>query len=125
MTLRRGSRLGPYEVLAPLGAGGLRPRPGLPHASAAREARLAGAGKPISNGRMNTMKTTIDRAGRLVLPKPIREAAGISPGSELTIRVADGRIEIEPAPLEVKLVKRGNLTVAVPRKSTRPLTERD
>ena len=68
------------------------------------------------------MKTTIDRAGRLVVPKKIREAAGIVPGSELTIRVADGRIEIEPAPLEVRLVKRGSLTVAVPWKRTAPLT---
>jgi AbrB family looped-hinge helix DNA binding protein len=68
------------------------------------------------------MKTTIDRAGRLVVPKKIREAAGILPGSELTIRVVDGRIEIEPAPLEVRLVKRGSLTVAVPRKRVTPLT---
>jgi len=69
------------------------------------------------------MKTTIDRAGRLVVPKKIREAAGISAGSELMIRVADGRIEIEPAPLEVRLVKRGRLTVAVPRKRVPALTE--
>jgi AbrB family looped-hinge helix DNA binding protein len=67
------------------------------------------------------MKTTIDGAGRLVVPKKIREAAGIRPGSELTIRVSDGRIEIEPAPLEVRLVKRGSLTVAVPRKRVTPL----
>jgi AbrB family looped-hinge helix DNA binding protein len=68
------------------------------------------------------MKTTIDRAGRLVVPKKIREAAGILPGSELTIRVVDGRIEIEPAPLEVRLVKQGSLTVALPRKPVTPLT---
>ena len=68
------------------------------------------------------MKTTIDRAGRLVVPKKIREAAGIVPGSELTIRAADGRIEIEAAPLEVRLVRRGSLTVAVPRKRITPLT---
>jgi len=58
-----------------------------------------------------------------VVPKSIRDAAGIGPGSELQIRVADGRIEIEPAPLEVRLVKRGSLTVAVPRRSVPPLTE--
>jgi AbrB family looped-hinge helix DNA binding protein len=69
------------------------------------------------------MKTTIDRAGRLVVPKRVRDAAGITPGAELEIRVADGRIEIEPAPLEVKLVKRGSLTVAVPRRAVPPLTE--
>jgi AbrB family looped-hinge helix DNA binding protein len=68
------------------------------------------------------MRTTIDGAGRLVVPKTIREAAGIRAGAELEIRVADGRIEIEPAPLEVKLVKRGSLTVAVPRKRVPPLT---
>jgi len=68
------------------------------------------------------MKTTIDRAGRLVVPKKIREAAGIVPGSELTIQVKDGRIEIEPAPLDVRLVKRGSLTVAVPRRRVSPLT---
>jgi AbrB family looped-hinge helix DNA binding protein len=67
------------------------------------------------------MKTTIDRAGRLVVPKPIREAAGIKAGAELEIRVADGRIEIEPAPLEVRLVRRGSVTVAVPRKAVPPL----
>ncbi len=69
------------------------------------------------------MKTTIDRAGRLVVPKAIRDAAGITAGAELQIRVTDGRIEIEPAPLEVKLVKRGSLTVAVPRRPVPPLTE--
>jgi len=34
----------------------------------------------------------------------------------------DRRIEIEPAPLEVRLVRRGSLTVAVPRKRMTPLT---
>lgn len=69
------------------------------------------------------MRITIDRAGRLVVPKRIREEAGIRPGAALTIRVADGRIEIEPAPLEVRLVKRGSLTVAVPRRRVPPMTE--
>jgi AbrB family looped-hinge helix DNA binding protein len=68
------------------------------------------------------MKTTIDRAGRLVVPKTIRDAAGIVPGAELEIRVVDGRIEIEPAPLEVRLAKKGSLTVAVPRKRVPALT---
>ena len=57
------------------------------------------------------------------MPKPIREAAGISAGAELEIRVTEGRIEIEPAPLEVKLVKRGALTVAVPRKRVPALSQ--
>ena len=68
------------------------------------------------------MKTTMDRAGRLVLPKAIRREARIEAGTELEVRVRDGRIEIEPAPLEVDIVKRGRLTVAVPRRPVRPLT---
>jgi AbrB family looped-hinge helix DNA binding protein len=68
------------------------------------------------------MTTTIDAAGRLVVPKKIREEAGIVPGSELTIRVRDGRIEIEPAPLDVRIVRKGSLTVAMPRASVPPLT---
>lgn len=60
------------------------------------------------------IRTTIDRAGRLVLPKPIREQAGISPGMELEISVRRGRVEITPAPREVQVVRRGGLRVAVP-----------
>lgn len=71
------------------------------------------------------MKTTMDGAGRLVLPKAIRREARIEPGAELEIRVRDGRIEIEPAPLEVRLVKRGRLTVAVPSKPVLPLREQE
>ncbi len=42
------------------------------------------------------MKTTIDAAGRLVIPKKIREEAGLKPGTALDVRVRDGVIEIEP-----------------------------
>ena len=69
------------------------------------------------------MKTTMDSAGRLVLPKDIRQQAGIRPGMSLEIHVKDGRIEIEPEPLKVKLERRGRLLVAVPRESVEPLTE--
>ena len=60
------------------------------------------------------MKTTIDAAGRVVVPKALRQAVGLRPGSEIEIRVSDGRIEMEPAPLEVRTEKRGGLVVAVP-----------
>jgi AbrB family looped-hinge helix DNA binding protein len=69
------------------------------------------------------MKTTMDRFGRLVVPKAVRKAAGIAPGAALEIRATDGRIEIEAAPLDVKLVKRGRLTVAVPVRPVPPLSQ--
>jgi len=71
------------------------------------------------------MKTTMDRAGRLVLPKAIRREARIDPGVDLEVRVRDGRIEIEPAPLEVDIVRRGRFMVAVPRRPVPPLTSEE
>jgi AbrB family looped-hinge helix DNA binding protein len=68
------------------------------------------------------MVSTIDSAGRLVIPREARQQAGLLPGMPLEIRVRDGRIEIEPAPLNVRIVKRGRLSVAVPAKPTRALT---
>ena len=65
---------------------------------------------------MFAMKTTIDVAGRLVIPKEIRQEAGLKPGMLLDVRWRAGRIELEPAPLPVKLVQKGRLVVAVPEK---------
>ena len=42
---------------------------------------------------------------------------------ELEIRCRDGRVEIEPAPREVRLVRRGRLLVAVPKEASEPLSE--
>lgn len=68
------------------------------------------------------MKTTIDRAGRLVIPKEIRREARLAPGAALEVRWRDGRIEIEPAPAPVRLQRRGRLLVAVPQKELPKLT---
>mgnify|MGYP001090504226 CR=1 FL=1 len=62
------------------------------------------------------MRTTIDKAGRVVVPKAIREAVRLGPGTEIVIRVRGGVVEIEPAPREVDLERRGRFEVAVPRK---------
>ncbi len=67
------------------------------------------------------MKTTMDSAGRLVIPGAIRREAGLKPGMPLDVRWQDGRVEIEPAPTPVKLVRRGRLLVAVPEKKPGPL----
>lgn len=73
----------------------------------------------MSNGTENAiisaMNTTIDKAGRLVVPKAVREASGLRPGTRVRFRVRAGRIEIEPAPLDVSLERRGSTVVAVPR----------
>lgn len=68
------------------------------------------------------MKTTIDNAGRLVIPKEIRREARLIPGAPLEVRWREGRIEIEPAPIAVRLQRRGRLLVAVARKKQPRLT---
>lgn len=64
------------------------------------------------------MRTTIDRAGRLVIPKDIRRESGIKPGMSLEVRWENGTIAITPGPLPVKLERKGRLLVAVPAKDT-------
>jgi AbrB family looped-hinge helix DNA binding protein len=68
------------------------------------------------------MTTTMDSAGRLVIPKEIRQQAEIRPGMPLEIRLREGHIEIEPAPLDIAVRRRGRLAVAVPLKPVPPLT---
>jgi len=68
------------------------------------------------------MKATIDFAGRLVIPKEIRQEVGLRPGMHLEISLRGSRIEIEPANLPVRLVRKGRFLVAIPEKSVDPLT---
>ncbi len=60
------------------------------------------------------MITTMDRAGRLVIPSDVRREAAIEPGTPLEVRWRDGVIEIEPKALPVRLVRRGRFLVAHP-----------
>ena len=69
------------------------------------------------------MITTIDHAGRLVLPKAARQRARLVPGMPLEVRVVDGRIEIEPAPARVTVEKRGGFWVAQPVDAVPTLTQ--
>ncbi len=63
---------------------------------------------------MSAMKSAIDSAGRLVIPREVRRQAGLKPGMPLNVRFKDGRVEIEPAPTPVRLVRRGRLLTAKP-----------
>jgi AbrB family looped-hinge helix DNA binding protein len=67
------------------------------------------------------MTTTMDAAGRIVIPSEIRREAGLQPGSPLEVRWRDGIIEIEPQRLPVKLERCGDLLVARPRVKVPPL----
>ena len=68
------------------------------------------------------MRTTIDGAGRIVVPKALRDALGLEAGQQLDARVTDGRLEIEPAPTPMRLERRDGVLVAVPSGDLPPLT---
>ena len=68
------------------------------------------------------MRTTIDVAGRVVVPKALRDELGLTGGQELEIAVRDGRLELEPPPVAMHLERRGQVVVAVPDATIVPLT---
>ena len=71
----------------------------------------------------NAIEVTMDSAGRLVLPKAVRERAGLTADVPLAISVDDGKVVIEPAPRAVRIVREGRVSVAVPLEESEPLTE--
>ena len=70
------------------------------------------------------METTIDMAGRLVIPKAIRDEVGLAPGSEVRIVSRDGRVEIEPLARPFAIAKKGPFAVIEQPPEVPALTQR-
>ena len=68
------------------------------------------------------MLTTIDAAGRIVVPKPMREALGITDRTELDVTVDDGRIVISPVPVAKRVEQTPDGAVIVGDDAVPPLT---
>lgn len=68
------------------------------------------------------MRTTIDAAGRIVVPKRLRDEMGLQPGQVLDLELRDGRLEVEIAPVEIRLERRRHGLVAVASESVPTLT---
>jgi AbrB family looped-hinge helix DNA binding protein len=60
------------------------------------------------------MKTTIDKAGRLVIPAAIRDKAGLGPGTTIEISLDETGIRIERLAPGPRLVRVGKRLVARP-----------
>jgi len=68
----------------------------------------------MTNGIINTMKTEtiqIDKAGRVVLPKPLREQFNLLPGDKLRLSVEGNGFRLEPADAGGELVREGSVLV--------------
>jgi AbrB family looped-hinge helix DNA binding protein len=59
------------------------------------------------------MVTTIDSAGRIVVPKRLREELGFKPGQELELSAVGGRLEIEHPTTPMRLTQVAGRVVAV------------
>jgi AbrB family looped-hinge helix DNA binding protein len=60
------------------------------------------------------MKTTIDKAGRVVIPAPLRERAGLTAGAELEVTADELGIRLERVAAGPRLMKIGKRLVARP-----------
>jgi AbrB family looped-hinge helix DNA binding protein len=72
----------------------------------------------ISSGMNKTI--TLGKAGRLVVPKPVRDRLGLREGSRLRIEVVNGRFEAVPEPDDVQIVVRDGFPVIVGAPSRSP-----
>jgi AbrB family looped-hinge helix DNA binding protein len=60
------------------------------------------------------MKTTIDKAGRVVIPAPIRLRAGLRPGTELEVLLDDVSVRLIRRVPGPRIVRVGRRLVARP-----------
>lgn len=70
------------------------------------------------------MRTTMDRAGRLVVPKDLRVRLGLPQGGEVELVERDGIVELAPVPVEVRVEQRDYGPVLVADDAP-PLTDGD
>jgi len=60
------------------------------------------------------MRSTIDKAGRVVIPAAVRERAGLTPGTPLEISVDEFGVRIERVGAAPRLMRIGKRLVARP-----------
>lgn len=57
------------------------------------------------------METTLDRFGRVVIPKRVREDLGLQPGAVLQVKQDDRKIFMEPIQEEPRIVVKNGVLV--------------
>lgn len=77
----------------------------------------------MPTGIIYAMRTTIDRAGRIVVPKALRDELAFAPGQELELTATEGHLEVETVPTPMRLERRDGRLVAVADGDFPPLTD--
>jgi AbrB family looped-hinge helix DNA binding protein len=57
------------------------------------------------------METTVDKLGRVVIPKPVRRRLGLRPGTLLRIEETGEELRLRPVEPGARLIKEENVTV--------------
>ena len=65
----------------------------------------------MGNGKINGMEVKIDTAGRIVVPKPIRQRLGLQAGTDLEITEGPRTILLRRTDRKPALVREGHLLV--------------
>jgi AbrB family looped-hinge helix DNA binding protein len=71
---------------------------------------------PYENAIIGFMQVSIDKAGRIVVPKPVRDRLGLQPESRLELVENDQGFQLKPLEARARLVRRpnGRLMIAGP-----------
>ena len=70
------------------------------------------------------MRATIDAAGRLVIPKSLREAIGLGDGGEIEIQLVDGALLVAPPTVRKRIEERDGRATIVAEEDLPPLPDR-
>ena len=71
------------------------------------------------------MRTTIDAAGRIVIPQRVRQRLGLHAGSEVELTERGDAVEVSVAPVDVRAEERSYGPVLVVDADVPPLTDAD
>lgn len=71
---------------------------------------------------VRAMRIAIDAAGRMVIPKPLRDELGITSATELEVTARDGRLEVAVPELDVTVEVEGGVAVFRTAAPVAPLT---
>jgi AbrB family looped-hinge helix DNA binding protein len=69
------------------------------------------------------MRTTIDAAGRVVIPKSLREAIGLGDGGEIEIQLVDGALLVSPPTVRKRIEDRDGRATIVAEEELPALTD--